>query len=71
MKQVATRVFDDLMDLNHSQVQDQASRQFISQVWNHVELGASRLIDSQVASSLRNQVREDLDQQTMSYHSIN
>ena len=71
MKQVATRVFDDLMDLNHSQVQDQASRQLISQVWNHVELGASRLIDSQVASSLRNQVREDLDQQTMSYHSIN
>ena len=71
MKQVATRVFDDLMDLNYSQVLDQASRQFISQVWNHVELQASRLIDSQVASSLRNQVREDLDQQTMSYHSIN
>ena len=71
MKQVATRVFDDLMDLNYSQVRDQVRDQVQSQVWNQVELEASRLIDSQVASSLRNQVREDLDQQTMSYHSIN
>jgi hypothetical protein len=71
MKEVATQVFDHLMNLNYSQVRDQDRDQVQSQVWTQVELKASRLIDTQVTSSLRNQVREDLDQQTMSYHSIN